>query len=332
MDGVAAAHEAIGGICAAQRELRLAAGRPKLDVTPSGPDPGIVAAVEGQVAGRLDAATFVEDKVLRGERVSALKREVVAALGARRPGDGDLAGAAFDRMLRERVRQRVVADGVRVDGRGPADVRRIEASTGVLPGAHGSCVFRRGQTQVLSVVTLASAGDDGEAGACFVHHYSMPPYATGRAQPPRPPTRREIGHGALVERALAPVVPAAAEWPYAMHLVSEVLSSSGSTSMASVCGCTLAMLDAGVPIHAPVAGIAMGLVDRGDHPVLLTDIQGIEDAFGDMDLKVAGPAGGITALQLDCKAGLARETLAAALERARDARRFVLGRMLDAVR
>jgi len=200
-------------------------------------------------------------------------------------------------------------------------------------------MFRRGQTQAPTILTLGTVGDaqrlDGlglEENKRYMHHYNMPPFSTGEAKPLRSPGRREIGHGALAERALLPVIPTIDEWPYTMRLVSEILSSNGSTSMASVCGSTLALMDAGVPIHAPVAGIAMGLVTREGRYAILTDIQGVEDALGDMDFKVAGTAEGITALQMDIKVkGLPRQTMAQALEQAREARMFVLGKMLEVI-
>src|SRR5437867_6571740 len=206
---------------------------------------------------------------------------------------------------------------MRPDGRKTTEIRQISCEIGVLPRTHGSALFTRGQTQALSIVTLGSIGDkqklDGlglEEFKRFMHHYNMPPFSTGEAKPLRSPGRREIGHGALAERALLPVVPEIDDWPYTMRLVSEILSSNGSTSMASVCGSTLALMDAGVPIKAPVGGIAMGLVTREGRYAILTDIQGVEDAMGDMDFKVAGPAEGITALQMDIKIkGLSREMM-----------------------
>jgi polyribonucleotide nucleotidyltransferase len=210
---------------------------------------------------------------------------------------------------------------------------------GVLPRTHGSGMFKRGQTQALTILTLGTMGDaqklDGlglEESKRYMHHYNMPPFSTGEAKPLRSPGRREIGHGALAERALIPVIPGVEKWPYTMRLVSEILSSNGSTSMASVCGSTLALMDAGVPIEAPVAGIAMGLVTREGSYAILTDIQGVEDALGDMDFKVAGTADGITALQMDIKIkGLSRQMMGEALEQAREARLIVLDKMLEVI-
>ena len=237
------------------------------------------------------------------------------------------------------MRRRIVEDGLRIDGRGPADIRPLHAEVGLIPTAHGSGLFQRGETQVLNITTLAMPRlaqmldtigiDDSKR---YMHHYNMPPYANGETGRVGSPKRREIGHGLLAERALLPVVPSADEFPYTLRLVSEVLSSNGSTSMASVCGSTLSLMDAGVPIKAPVAGIAMGLVFAEGRYTTLTDILGAEDAFGDMDFKVAGTAEFVTALQLDTKIdGLPAEVLAQALNQARDARLQILEVMHAAI-
>ena len=339
VDALTMAHEAIAGICRSLDELREAVGKPKVEFTPPEFDPEIVAAVAEAVGGRLDQAGYGTDKAAREAALSALKKEVKTSLLERWPDDGDTIGAIFEKKLKDRVRQRVIEEGVRVDGRGLKDIRTIEVRVGLLPRTHGSGMFRRGQTQALSILTLGTVGDaqrlDGlgvEENKRYMHHYNMPPFSTGEAKPLRSPGRREIGHGALAERALLPVIPSIEEWPYTMRLVSEIISSNGSTSMASVCGSTLALMDAGVPIKAPVAGIAMGLVTREGRYAILTDIQGVEDALGDMDFKVAGTADGITALQMDMKIkGLSRETMAEALEQAREARLFVLGKMLEVI-
>ena len=339
VDALEMAHEAIGGICRALLELREATGKPKIEFTAPEFDPEIVAAVQEQVAGRLDEAGYGADKAEREARISALKKEVKAALLERFPEAGDTISAIFEKKLKDRVRQRVIEEGVRVDGRGVRDIREIEVKVGLLPRTHGSGMFRRGQTQALTILTLGTVGDaqrlDGlslEENKRYMHHYNMPPFSTGEAKPLRSPGRREIGHGALAERALVPVIPSVDDWPYTMRLVSEILSSNGSTSMASVCGSTLALMDAGVPLRKPVAGIAMGLVTREGRYAILTDIQGVEDALGDMDFKVAGTRDGVTALQMDMKIkGLIRETMAEALEQAREARMTVLGKMLAVI-
>lgn len=244
--------------------------------------------------------------------------------------------AYLERTEKELLREMVLRRGIRLDGRALDEIRPIACEVAVLPRTHGSALFTRGETQVLTVATLGAVGDeqilDGlgvEESKRFMHHYNMPPYSTGEARPIRAPSRREIGHGALAERALERMLPAEEDFPYTIRLVSEVLSSNGSTSMASVCGSTLALMDAGVPIRAPVAGIAMGLIKDDETYAILSDIQGIEDALGDMDFKVAGTARGICALQMDIKlAGLTQEILGKALEQARQGRLQILEKML----
>jgi polyribonucleotide nucleotidyltransferase len=289
------------------------------------------------LALRLDQVLYSADKHARERGVDELRARTTLELGQRFPEFEDIIGKLFDKAVKDRVRQRIVEEGMRVDGRGLKDVRPITVEVGVLPRTHGSGLFTRGQTQALTIATLGSMSDqqklDGLTVADefkrFMHHYNFPPFSVGETRPLRGPGRREIGHGALAERALLPVVPPVEEWPYTIRLVSEILSSNGSTSMASVCGSTLALMDAGVPIKSPVAGIAMGLITRGGKFAVLTDIQGVEDALGDMDFKVAGTRDGITALQMDIKIkGLTHEIMAQALEQAREARLFVLDKML----
>jgi polyribonucleotide nucleotidyltransferase len=333
------AHGEIGRICQALDELRAEAGKPKAEFTPPQYDAEMVQAVHEFLAPRLDEAAFHSDKTERESRLSQLKSEMRAALAEHWPESADVLGALFEKAVKDRVRQRVIEEGIRVDGRGTRDIRPITVQVSVLPRTHGSGMFKRGQTQALTVLTLGTMGDaqklDGlglEESKRYMHHYNMPPFSTGEAKPLRSPGRREIGHGALAERALLPVIPEVDQWPYTMRLVSEILSSNGSTSMASVCGSTLALMDAGVPIKAPVAGIAMGLVTREGRYAILTDIQGVEDALGDMDFKVAGTADGITALQMDIKIkGLSRQMMGEALEQAREARLVVLDKMLEVI-
>ena len=246
---------------------------------------------------------------------------------------------AFDAMTKEIVRHMITVEKIRPDGRQLDEVRPISCRTGVLPRTHGSGLFTRGQTQVLNVTTVAPLSEkqtiDGlgvETEKRYIHHYNFPSFSVGETRSSRGPGRREIGHGALAERALVPVIPSEEDFPYALRLVSEVLESNGSSSMASVCGSTLSLMDAGVPIKAPVAGIAMGLVTQGEHYTILTDIQGMEDALGDMDFKVAGTAKGVTAIQMDIKiSGLSREILQEALEQAHKGRMHIMGIMLDTI-
>jgi len=339
VDALEVAHEAIGRICEALHALQGQVGLAKQEYTPTTYDPEVSAAVEQWLGDRLDEVAYGADKAAREKALSSLKKELRAALSERFPEQSATVGTLFEKKLKDRVRQRVIEEGVRVDGRGTKDIREITVQVGVLPRTHGSGMFKRGQTQALTVLTLGTIGDaqklDGiglEESKRYMHHYNMPPYSIGESKPLRSPGRREIGHGALAERALLPVIPDLVEWPYAMRLVSEILSSNGSTSMASVCGSTLALMDAGVPIKAPVAGIAMGLVTREGRYAILTDIQGVEDALGDMDFKVAGTREGITALQMDIKIkGLSRQMMSEALAQAHDARLQILDKMLAVI-
>ena len=336
VDALQMAHEAIKQLCAAQVELQQQIGKPKYQYTPPTYPEQVVEVVSEYLALRLDQAAFGPDKAAREAATDELRKKTIAELGERFPEHVDILGKLFDKKLKDRVRERIVEEGVRIDGRGLKDVREITVEVGVLPRTHGSGLFTRGQTQALTIATLGSMSDkqklDGlgvEEFKRYMHHYNFPPFSVGEARPLRGPGRREIGHGALAERALLAVIPSVDEWPYTMRLVSEILSSNGSTSMASVCGSTLSLMDAGVPIKAPVAGIAMGLVTREGKFAVLTDIQGVEDNLGDMDFKVAGTKDGITALQMDIKIkGLPHEILAQALEQAREARLFVLDKML----
>jgi len=336
LDALQAAHEEIKRICAAQLELQQQVGLEKREWISSTYPEHMYEIVGEYLALRLDQVLYSPDKQTRENGVDDLRSRAILELGERFPDYADIIGKLFDKAVKDRVRQRVVEDGVRIDGRGLKDVRTITVEVGVLPRTHGSGLFTRGQTQALTIATLGSMSDqqklDGltaDAFKRYMHHYNFPPFSVGEARPLRGPGRREIGHGALAERALLPVIPSVEDWPYTMRLVSEILSSNGSTSMASVCGSTLALMDAGVPIKSPVAGIAMGLVTREGRFAVLTDIQGVEDALGDMDFKVAGTRDGITALQMDIKIkGLTHEIMAQALEQAREARLFVLDKML----
>jgi polyribonucleotide nucleotidyltransferase len=335
-DALAMAHDAIKQLCAAQVELQQEIGNAKREYTPPTYPHQVVEVVSEYLALRLDKAAFGADKATREGAIDELRKRTIAELGERFPEHVDILGKLFDKALKDRVRERIVEEGVRIDGRGLKDVREITVEVGVLPRTHGSGLFTRGQTQALTIATLGSMSDQQKLDGLsldefkrYMHHYNFPPFSVGEARPLRGPGRREIGHGALAERALLAVIPPVEEWPYTMRLVSEILSSNGSTSMASVCGSTLALMDAGVPIKSPVAGIAMGLVTREGKFAVLTDIQGIEDNLGDMDFKVAGTRDGITALQMDIKIkGLPHEVLAQALDQAREARLFVLDKML----
>jgi len=290
---------------------------------------------------KLADVVTVADKAERKDAENVALDATLAELGlAEDDADGlSQAKKAFKSLLKEMMRDRVIDDGVRLDGRGTADLRALSAEVGVIERAHGSALFQRGETQVMNITTLGMLKMEQmldtlapEESKRYMHHYNFPPFSTGEAGFMRGPKRREIGHGALAEKALLPVVPEADDFPYALRLVSEVLSSNGSTSMASVCASTMSLMDAGVPILEPVAGIAMGLINRGDDFVTLTDILGAEDALGDMDFKVAGTANVITALQLDTKiSGLPSDVLAGALDQAKQARLKILDVMREAI-
>ena len=294
---------------------------PNVDYTPA-----VYAAVKANAEAETDAAMKIADKTDRNNKLD----EILVSIEVKK---------AFRSLQKEVVRRRIVNEGVRIDGRGPADIRSLSAEVGVLDTAHGSSLFQRGETQVLDVATLAMPRMEQmldtitlETKKKYMHHYNFPPFSTGETGRVGSPKRREIGHGALAERALIPVLPSSLEWPYTMRVVSDVLASNGSTSMASVCGSSLSLMDAGVPIKAPVAGIAMGLVFAEGKYTTLTDILGQEDAFGDMDFKVAGTAEFVTALQLDTKiAGIPADVLAAALLQAKDARLKILAVMEGAI-
>jgi polyribonucleotide nucleotidyltransferase len=334
-----------------QLELRTAyeAARGPIETIPyeirTDYDDDVYAAVEELARADIEEAMKIADKANREERARELEAHVGEKLSGTLEAPGkfaDRAGQvkkAFRALQKEVVRKRIANDGARIDGRGPSDIRNLGAMVGVIPTAHGSGLFERGETQVLTVATLGmprmeqmldTIGVDERKR--YIHHYNFPPFSTGEAGRVGSPKRREIGHGALAERALVPVVPDAEEWPYTMRVVSDVLSSNGSTSMASVCGSTLSLMDAGVPIKAPVAGIAMGLVYADGKYTTLTDILGAEDAFGDMDFKVAGTDEFVTALQLDTKIdGLPADVLARALEQAKEARLKVLATLREAI-
>ena len=320
-------------------ELVAAVGTPKEEypapVSHNGLEGEIHRVLNGRLAQLLDSSA---DKTEREQSLAALEHEVVDALA--QEDNKDEVTATFQGMLKEAVRSRILQQGKRPDGRGLSDIRPISTEVGVLNRTHGTGLFTRGLTQVLSVATLASPSMEQtldtlspEDTKRFMHHYNFPGYSTGEVRRVGSPGRREIGHGALAERAIEPVIPSVEDFPYAIRLVSEVLSSNGSTSMASVCGSTLALMDAGVPIKRPVAGVAMGLIsgENGQFSVL-TDIEGFEDALGDMDFKVAGTSEGINALQMDIKVkGITHEVLTQALAQARDARLFILDKIAEAI-
>jgi polyribonucleotide nucleotidyltransferase len=324
-------HKANQDIIKLQEELKQASGQPKAEAPASEVKPEVISAISPTVDEKLAPALSQPEKPKREEALSSLKKELIEALCEQFPEEEIT--AAFESKVKAKIRGDILETGKRIGGRGLTDIRPISCEVGILPRTHGSALFSRGQTQILAITTLGSVGKeqqlDGlgiEESKRFIHHYNFPPFSGGEVQRIGSPRRREIGHGALVERALEPVLPKDEDFPYTIRLVSEVLSSSGSTSMASVCASSLSLMDAGIPIKAAVAGAAMGLVtgEKGNH-VILTDIEGIEDAYGDMDFKVAGTTKGITALQLDIKLeGISTEILGKALEQARSARLYIL--------
>jgi polyribonucleotide nucleotidyltransferase len=343
-EGLEAAKPFIAALCAAQRDLASRAAKETADypVFPDYADDAYAAVVD--VAGdSLSQALTIAGKQERDERTEQIKGDVLNRLGENFAGREKEIGAAFRSLTKKLVRQRILTDHFRIDGRGITDIRALSAEVAIIPRAHGSALFERGETQIMGVTTLdmvkmAQQIDSlgPEKSKRYMHHYNFPPYSTGETGRVGSPKRREIGHGALAERALMPVLPSVEEFPYAIRQVSEALSSNGSTSMGSVCASTLSLLNAGVPLKAPVAGIAMGLVSdevNGEtRYVALTDILGAEDAFGDMDFKVAGTKEFVTALQLDTKLdGIPSHVLAGALAQAKDARLVILDVMAEAI-
>jgi polyribonucleotide nucleotidyltransferase len=341
MDAIMKAYEVTQPLIEMQEELREMVGKDKVPFTTLLPDEELTAAIKERYGTAIRESVLQASKELRETKVKELRDQVVAELMETVPEDKQaLLPLSFDEALHRIVREIILDEGIRPDGRSYSDIRPITCAVGISPRAHGSGLFQRGETQVLTIATLGATSEEmlvetileEEITKRFMHQYNFPPYSTGEVRPLRGPSRREIGHGALAERALEPVIPDEDTFPYTIRLVSEVLSSNGSTSMASVCGSTLALMDAGVPITAPVAGISIGLVMEDGRYALLTDIQGTEDAHGDMDFKIAGTRDGITAIQLDLKIkGLPFEVMERAFERAKEAREFILDKMAEVI-
>ena len=339
LDAIMFAHEEIKKIIAFEDQIIAEIGKEKAVVPLVTTGDDVKAAVREFAYDKCVWVFETFDRQERQQREAQVKEETLAHFAETFEGRESEISDALYYLNKEVMRKKILEQGIRPDGRKVTEVRPIWCEVGVLPRVHGSAVFTRGQTQALTVTTLASTSEgqvlDGlsnEEFKRYIHHYNMPPYATGEAGRLKSPGRREIGHGALAERALLPVIPSEEEFPYALRLVSEILSSNGSSSMASVCGSTLSLMDAGVPIHAPVAGVAMGLIKDAEtgKVVVLTDIQGLEDFLGDMDFKVAGTMNGITAIQMDIKiAGIDREILKTALAQALQGRLHILGIMLE---
>lgn len=337
-------HNAMQGLIQVQKQMREDVGKPKVVYTPLAVDQTLVERVKEMATEPIKRILLEkDDKHGRRDALDALFESIAAALVEER-GEEELdtgtIKATFDDIIKQEVRRAILEEGRRPDGRGLTDIRPLFSAVAILPRTHGSGLFTRGETQVLTIATLGTRAEEQQLDSLamaeetkrYIHHYNFPPYSVGEVRPIRGPGRREIGHGALAERALVPVLPSEEEFPYTIRLVSEVLASNGSSSMASVCGSTLALMDAGVPIKAPVAGVAMGLISDGNHYAVLTDIQGLEDHEGDMDFKVAGTQEGITALQMDIKVrGLSTKILGEALEQARQARLRILHHMANTI-
>ena len=339
LESILFGHKEIKRIVEFQRKIIDACGKKKREVRLFQTPPEMEQAIRDYAAARLDAAVRDADKLRRDEHIAAVNADTMEHFLEIYPGAAKEIAAVLHDVEKDIVRRMITHEKIRPDGRGLDEVRPVSCEVGILPRTHGSGLFTRGQTQILTVTTLGSLGDaqviDGlgvEKSKRYIHQYNFPGYSVGEARPARGPGRREIGHGALAERALLPVIPTEEEFPYMFRLVSEVLESNGSSSMGSVCGSTLSLMNAGVPIRRPVSGVAMGLVKDGDQYTILTDIQGMEDALGDMDFKVAGTDQGITAIQMDIKiAGITREILASALEQAKRGRAFIMGKMMECI-
>jgi len=339
LDAIWFAHDEIKKIVEFQEHIQAEIGKPKMEVPVYIPPANLVEEIRNYGEAKLKAALMDADKHRREEMVSQVKAEIAQVFSEKYPDNGKDVAYITQKLIKTVVRRTISVDKIRPDGRQLDEVRPVTCEVGILARPHGSSLFTRGQTQILNVLALAPLREsqilDGlgsEDTKRYIHHYNFPPYSVGETKPMRSPGRREIGHGALAERALLPVIPSEEEFPYAIRLVSEVLESNGSSSMGSVCGSTLSLMDAGVPITAPVSGVAMGLVKDGEYFTILTDIQGLEDALGDMDFKVAGTAKGITAIQMDIKIdGINKEIFQQALAQAKTGRAFILAKMLECI-
>ena len=341
LQAIELAHTEIKKIVAKINELRVAAGnKPKRAVVTEQIDPALASQVKALVAQGIRDAIMIPNKTARQERLDQVKKEAVEKL--KNPDDPNRerhVKLVFHGLEYTEVRNMILEKGSRADGRGPSDIRPITCEVGILPRAHGSALFTRGETQSLAVITLGTTEDEqridaleGEYTRTFMLHYNFPPFSVGEARPLRSPGRREVGHGALAERALKPVIPSKEAFPYTLRIVSDILESNGSSSMATVCGGTLGMMDAGVPIKEPVAGIAMGLIKEGNRVMILSDILGLEDHLGDMDFKVCGTKDGVTALQMDIKiGGITPALMHQALEQAKVGRLHILSCMQKAL-
>ncbi|WP_340024065.1 polyribonucleotide nucleotidyltransferase [Paenibacillus sp. FSL K6-1096] len=342
LEAIMFGHEEVRKIVATIEQLVAVAGKEKMEVKLHAVNADVNTDVRAYAGSRLIEAVRIAEKHARQDAIDLINNETVEYFAEKYIETPELlkdVKEVLHDIVKDEVRRLITHDKVRPDGRKLDEIRPIECDTALLPRTHGSGLFTRGQTQILSVCTLGALGDvqildgiDPAETKRFMHHYNFPPFSVGEARPLRAPGRREIGHGALGERALSKVIPSETEFPYTIRLVSEAIESNGSTSQASICASILAMMDAGVPIKAPVAGVAMGLIKDGEHVSILTDIQGMEDHLGDMDFKVAGTAEGVTAIQMDIKIdGIDRKILQDALQQAKEGRMFILGKMNEAI-
>ena len=336
LDAIKAAHVEIKKVIGFINSIVAERGKPKIDFQVVGLDMDVFHAIQNKYLDDFKAAMDTDDKNVRDAALLPIMDKIAEEYPDLSAADLDLVSYKMQKFV---VRRWLLDEGKRVDGRGINEIRPLAAEVGILPRVHGSGMFTRGQTQVLTTCTLGGTKDNqlmddltDEQTKRYIHHYNFPPYSVGETKPLRSPGRREIGHGALAERALRPVIPSEEDFPYAIRLVSEVLESNGSSSMGSVCASTLSLMDAGVPIKAPVAGVAMGLVKDGEYFTILTDIQGLEDALGDMDFKVAGTEKGITAIQMDIKIdGINKDIFTQALAQAKRGREFIMGKMMECI-
>jgi len=339
LEAIDLAHAEIKKLNALQREFREKAGKPKREFTVPELDQAIVAKVEPVITEKLMAVIKIKDKLERQDAVEAVRKDSLQHFESDEENISSEVNEIFFKLEKKLFRDMVINENVRADGRKPDEIRQINSQVGLLPRAHGSALFTRGETQALAVVTLGTRDDEQRIDALegdhfrkFMLHYNFPPFSVGEARFLRGPGRREIGHGSLAYKAILPMLPTLEDWPYTMRVVSEVLESNGSSSMATVCGTTLSLMDAGVPIKAPVAGIAMGLIKEGEKAVILSDIMGLEDHLGDLDFKVTGTRTGITAFQMDSKlGGIDRELMSKALEQAKNGRLHILDKMHETI-
>jgi polyribonucleotide nucleotidyltransferase len=339
LEAILFGHQSLKPVIDLQKQMKSALDLPHREFQLQKPEEALYEKVRSITREKLGEIFQITEKGTRRERLEEILQSTFQELGAEDESSQKMAKIAFEEVYRKLVRKLILENKERIDGRKLSEIRPISCEVGILPRTHGSALFTRGETQVLAVVTFGTSEDEqkinslsGETYKSFMLHYNFPPFSTGEVSPLRSPSRREIGHGALAERAILPVLPSNEKFPYTIRIVSEVLESNGSSSMATVCGATLSLMDAGVPIKAPVAGIAMGLILEGEESAVLSDILGDEDHFGDMDFKVAGTSEGVTAIQMDIKVrGISKEIMGKVLDQAREGRRHILGKMSETI-